>query len=1161
MRKQIYSPEPIILHDYATNKNHLEIKKSKQAKSRRRQRKKFPDYDYFLQGWTKLKHRNDLLLYKNYIKDKNLQKSNKLKTQISICIPTYNRTQYLKETIQNALNQDYDNFEIVIVDDGSTDNTKALVQSFQSDKIRYIQKAHEGAPQTRNRCIQEARGKYILWLDSDDLLEDGVVAAHCKATHLYPDVDVHYGDIRVFGDNSKTGRTEYRYENYYQNNAALISALTTRNRIPNPGTLIKKSLFKKTGTYNESFTRAHDYEFWTRAANIGVFRHLGRYTLHYRWHDSNMSSDSVAIDRCFESKILSAHLKRHSLEKLFPQLDWKDRKNSLILSELEIAKTYAHWQDTVKTLLYYRKALKGLNPDIVTHIDQYHNPFEAIILSLKQIIPTESKLFLNSHLKELRNLNNLFVSQNSNHSPDANPDILYSQAMYKINNSNNIESAIQDFDYILETLDPLHYKTISILRQLEINSPSEWLKLREQQFLEKLHSRPFLQMSLASAQFHNSPIVMNFIYNKLRERKNTEKYTNDNELISFIVPCFNGKEKIFKTVTSVLNQSYKNWELIIVDDGSTDSTWNLLSAINQKDPRITIHKLDINHGVSHARNTGFDISSGKFIVFLDCGDEITSDYLVEMIKVANENPDAQWIYPVTLQIGEVNRLWSFTEFDINDNLTRNVQPVTSLIRRDLLERLKGFSTDFHHGYEDWNLWITAIKMGAKGKLCQKILFIYNKEPLSRNNKLQAIAENEYQTKLLLIQKNQECYRNVTDHNKHLLKNQLRIPLDLVNIDFANKWLGNINKCSLNASKNENNYRILFYFFKNVHIPILVPIYKRLKQKYPDVEIAFGYMEYSPQIRAGFTGEELKILENFGEKMYAAPQDFNPDITFIADSVYPWVKDCGKLVHVGHGVLSKGQYYTNTETAQREEQADLVCVPGSHHERIMRQIITTPVTATGMAKLDSVFNRTITKETALKQFSLPANYRYILFAPTFNDELSAIPFVMDKINEVIPDNNTIMIIKLHGSAKHEYKTMYKNLVQKDQRVIFADEHDITPFLALCDIMISDVSSAMMEFAALDKPLILFNNPNWKSYQNYNPNDIEFEWRDIGLQVTSLEEMKNAVIRSLENPKEFSDKRKLYTDQLFANKYGDEAAERIIEAAMALLSDTVKIKGAA
>jgi len=377
----------------------------------------------------------------------------------------------------------------------------------------------------------------------------------------------------------------------------------------------------------------------------------------------------------------------------------------------------------------------------------------------------------------------------------------------------------------------------------------------------------------------------------------------------------------------------------------------------------------------------------------------------------------------------------------------------------------------------------------------------------------------------------------------------------------------------NAIKNKNNvnilysglkkekHRILFYFFKNVHIPILVPIYKKLKQNYPNIEIAFGYMEYAPQIRAGFTHDELRVLKDFREPLYDKPQDFNPDITFIADSVYPWVNSCGKLIHVGHGVLSKGQYYTNTETARREEQADLVCVPGKYHEHIMKQIVSTPVTATGMAKLDAVFDKSVNKQTVLRQFGLNAGYRYILYAPTFNDELSAIPIVMDRINEVIPDDDTIMIIKLHGSAKKEDKEMYRNLVQKDKRVIFADEHDITPFLALCDLMISDVSSAMMEFAALDKPLVLFNNPNCKSYQNYNAEDIEFKWRDIGVQVSSLEEMKNAVIRSLKNPKEFSDKRKFYTDQLFANKYNGEAAEKIIETALVLLSDTVKIKGAA
>jgi hypothetical protein len=452
-------------------------------------------------------------------------------------------------------------------------------------------------------------------------------------------------------------------------------------------------------------------------------------------------------------------------------------------------------------------------------------------------------------------------------------------------------------------------------------------------------------------------------------------------------------------------------------------------------------------------------------------------------------------------------------------------------------------------------------MGAKGKLCRKILFIYNKKPLSRNNSLQAIAQNEYQTKLLIINKNQECYRNITEHEKQLLKSQLRIPPALLKTDFANKWSRKTNNSSLNASKNENNYRILFYFFKNVHIPILIPIYKKLKQHYSNIEIAFGYMQYAPQMRAGFKPEELETLEAFNEKMYFKPQEFNPDITFIADSVYPWTQNCGKLVNVGHGVLSKGQYYTNTETARREEQADLVCVPGSYHEQIMKQIISTPVAATGMAKLDALFGKSINRQTVLKQFGLPPGYRYILYAPTFNDELSATPFVMDRINEVIPDEQTILIIKLHGSAKEEYKDMYKTLVQKDKRVIFADELDITPFLTLCDLMISDVSSAMMEFAALDKPLILFNNPNWKSYQNYNPEDIEFKWRDIGLQVTSLEEMKNAVKQCFANPEKFSEKRKFYTDQLFANKYADNAADKIIETALTLLSDTVKIKGAA
>lgn len=356
-------------------------------------------------------------------------------------------------------------------------------------------------------------------------------------------------------------------------------------------------------------------------------------------------------------------------------------------------------------------------------------------------------------------------------------------------------------------------------------------------------------------------------------------------------------------------------------------------------------------------------------------------------------------------------------------------------------------------------------------------------------------------------------------------------------------------------------RVLFYFFKNVHIPIIIPIYEKFKQLHPEAEIAFGYMQHAPQIRAGFTHEELQILKSYGEKMFASPQEFRPDITFIADSVYPWVQGCGKLVNVGHGVLSKGQYYTDTATARREQQADIVCVPGRYHENIMRKIISRPVVATGMAKLDRAFSGDMTRATVIGQYGLPQDYRYILFAPTFNDELSAIPFVEDRIGSVLADDRTALIIKLHGSTTQEYQKMYRRLVEKDPRIIFADELDITPLLVLADVMISDVSSAMMEFAALDKPLVLFNNPNWASYKNYTPSDIEFCWRDIGMQVSDLRQMQEAVRHCFAHPNELCEKRKLYTDQLFANKYNGRAAECIIENAFSLLAEETQIRGAA
>jgi len=130
-------------------------------------------------------------------------------------------------------------------------------------------------------------------------------------------------------------------------------------------------------------------------------------------------------------------------------------------------------------------------------------------------------------------------------------------------------------------------------------------------------------------------------------------------------------------------------------------------------------------------------------------------------------------------------------------------------------------------------------------------------------------------------------------------------------------------------------------------------------------------------------------------------------------------------------------------------------------------------------------------------------------------------------------------------------MYKNLCRSSQNLIYVEKfEDISPLLHAADILITDVSSTMMEFAALDKPVVLFNNPDWASYENYNPNDIEFKWRDIGMEANDLAELKRAVKISLLKPDIKKEKRKQYTDRLFKNKYDGQAVERIIHAALDL-----------
>ncbi|MBV5350384.1 hypothetical protein JZU71_04445, partial [bacterium] len=200
-------------------------------------------------------------------------------------------------------------------------------------------------------------------------------------------------------------------------------------------------------------------------------------------------------------------------------------------------------------------------------------------------------------------------------------------------------------------------------------------------------------------------------------------------------------------------------------------------------------------------------------------------------------------------------------------------------------------------------------------------------------------------------------------------------------------------------------RILFYLERDLHLPFLEPIHQQICRLCPDIETAFYAVPYSlPQNGLPGWGLDEQQLLRLGStvRLVNAVEQFNPDITVFADActnVYNWY-NCGKRVFVGHGIISKGGFYTTNLLVRRDNLADLICVPGPWHKEILEQNVFTPIEVTGFIKSDRLFGSdACTREAFCQQYGIPQAATILLYAPTFNDELSAIPCLGPQIVQV------------------------------------------------------------------------------------------------------------------------------------------------------------------
>lgn len=233
----------------------------------------------------------------------------------------------------------------------------------------------------------------------------------------------------------------------------------------------------------------------------------------------------------------------------------------------------------------------------------------------------------------------------------------------------------------------------------------------------------------------------------------------NDHLVSVVIPCYNCETTINETIQSVLSQTYKNIEIICVNDGSTDNTLVKLQEIGANNNRITVINQE-NKGQSKTRNTGAIAAKGYYLFFLDADDLIAPTFFEKAVNIIENNQDVQIVYARSEFFGARTGEWKLADFEIKSFLRDNCIPIAALIRKEEFIKADGFDESLTF-FEDWELWLKIIINGGKVYRIPETLFFYRKHPekTSLTNKAWKEKTIISKNKLAIYNKHYDFYHN------------------------------------------------------------------------------------------------------------------------------------------------------------------------------------------------------------------------------------------------------------------------------------------------------------------------------------------------------------------------------------------------------------------
>ena len=230
-------------------------------------------------------------------------KMDEMKPDISVIIPTYNYCQYVTEAIRSVQSQSFQDWECLVIDDGSTDNTRQIVADISASdpRVRYFYQSNKGLSAARNTGIKESVGGFLQFLDSDDLLEPRKLELQVGFMLDHPDVDIVYGDMRYF-PNDKPRERLFSLKRANQpwmpkisgRGKKIVKQLLNDNMMVVNCPLLRRKVIDATGLFDEGLNANEDWDYWLRCAlndfNF-VYLDLPETLALVRHHPASMSKD------------------------------------------------------------------------------------------------------------------------------------------------------------------------------------------------------------------------------------------------------------------------------------------------------------------------------------------------------------------------------------------------------------------------------------------------------------------------------------------------------------------------------------------------------------------------------------------------------------------------------------------------------------------------------------------------------------------------------------------------------------------------------------------------------------------------------------------------------------------------------------------------------